>query len=410
MKYLFIDFDGFFAAVEQQYRPELRGKPVAVVPSAGVETTSCIAASYEAKAFGVKTGVRVRDARFLCPQVQFVEANHARYVRVHNQVKEALEPVLHIEQVMSIDEMYGRLPPHWRSHEVAREKALEIKSALAMAVGPHITGSIGIGPNRFTAKMASKMEKPNGLVLIEQHQLPEALNRLKLEDIYGIGKAMFARLNRRGVHTTEDLGKLSRERMHDIWGSVQGDRLYAELRGVDIAYADTHRRTVGHQHVLSPALRNTEGSHAVLHQLLQKACRRLRAMGYYASEVHIGIKFGFDFRWGQEMRTFPTQDTVTLAQCLEKLWERQPKDMPAPTKVSITLMGLVHERVHTPSLFEEDNQGRRVQLQRAMDGLNARYGGRTVYYANSHTAQRNRSTAPMRIAFNHIPNLDMERD
>ena len=105
LHYLFIDFDSFFASIEQQYHPELRGRPIGVVPSLGVETTCCIAASYEAKAFGVKTGTGVREARYICPEITFVEAGHSNYVHVHKKIKELVHEIIYIDKVISIDEM-----------------------------------------------------------------------------------------------------------------------------------------------------------------------------------------------------------------------------------------------------------------------------------------------------------------
>ena len=158
LRYLFIDFDSFYASVEQQLQPHLRGHPVGIVPSIGVDTTSCIAASYEAKALGVKTGTAVREARYLCPGIIFGVANHARYIELHNQIKALIHKIIYIEAVLSIDEMYGKLPPHWQPLPIATQKAHSIKAAIAKEIGPYVRASIGLAPNRFLAKLASKLE------------------------------------------------------------------------------------------------------------------------------------------------------------------------------------------------------------------------------------------------------------
>jgi len=144
--------------------------------------------------------------------------------------------------------------------------------------------------------------------------------------------------------------------------------------------------------------------------MLQKACLRLRAMNHFTGQLSVGVKFGFELRWGAETRCFPTQDSVVLGKLLNQIWAEHPGDAPEPTKVSITLSRLEHIGAHTPSLFVEDNQARRMELQHAMDGVNKRFGGRTIYYADAMEAQRSREAAPMRIAFNHIPELELERD
>ncbi|MFT5836905.1 MAG: DNA polymerase-4 [Candidatus Azotimanducaceae bacterium] len=410
LRYLFIDFDSFFASVEQQLHPELRGKPVGVVPLLGVETTCCIAASYEAKAFGVKTGTGVREARYLCPSIVFVEAGHSDYIQMHERIKAKIHEVIYVDAVLSIDEMYGRLPRHWQPPVVARAKAMEIKAALAEEIGPHIRASIGLAPNRFLAKLASKLEKPDGLTTMDFAELPEKLYRFELGDITGIGRRIEQRLHTARIMDMEALCAASKRKLHRIWGGIEGDRMWYALRGVEVPAVETQRSTIGHSHVLPPRLRTFHGAHATLHRMLQKACLRLRAMDYFAGHLSVGIQFGFELRWGLETHCFPTQDSVALGKLLNHLWAQHPPDVPEPTKVSVTLARLEPLGAHTPSLFAEDNQPRRMELQHAMDAVNKRFGGRTLYYADAMEAQKSSEAAPMRIAFNHIPDLDLERD
>lgn len=409
LRYLFMDFDSFFAAVEQQYDPALRGRPVGVVPGAvGVQTTCCIAASYEAKRMGVKTGTGVREARQLCPQIRFVSANHERYVDVHHRSHQAIEPLLHIEKIESIDECYGRLPPHWQVPEVAAARAREIKAALAREIGPLITVSIGLAPNRFLAKMASKMHKPNGLHAIDHADLPQALYSFELSDLTGIGKQMLARLHRNGITTVERLCNASASELGRIWGSIYGLQMWKQLRGEEVAEIETTRQTVSHSHVLAPKMRTPQRALAVIHKQLQKACRRLRAMDYYAGAMTVSVKMDFTWRWEREVRCFPTQDTTTFARHLNRVWEDIPPG-DTPTQVRVVLWKLVPAHAHTPSLFEEDNNARRIALQRAMDQLTLRYGNQSVFYAPSFQAQEAKA-APMRISFTHIPDLKLEQD
>ncbi|TVP81839.1 MAG: DNA polymerase [Puniceicoccaceae bacterium] len=410
LRYLFIDFDSFFASVEQQHDPGLRGRPVGVVPSLGVETTCCIAASYEAKAFGVKTGTSVREARQLCPGIRFVAGNHRLYVQVHQAIHRCIHEVIYVDAVLSIDEMYGRLPPHWQAPAIARAKALEIKRALAEKIGPHTRASIGIAPNRFLAKLASKMEKPDGLVALDLQDLPEALYRLRLEEITGIGDGMQRRLHNARIFDMEALCQAERHQLHRIWGSVEGDRMWHQLRGIEVPSPETQRRSIGHSHVLPPSLRTFHGAHATLHRMLHKACRRLRALDYFAVELSLQVKFGFETRWGLAARCFPTQDNVCLAQMLNQLWQQHPIDAERPTKVAVTLAQLVHANSHTPSLFTVDDDRRRAALQQAMDRVNRQYGGRSLYYAEAMEAQRSSEAAPMRISFTHIPDLELENE
>lgn len=408
LRYLFIDFDSFFASVEQQFQPHLRGKPVAVVPSLGVDTTCCIAASYEAKARGVKTGTGVREARFLCPGIQFVQGNHTRYIQTHKKIHKIIHEIIYVDAVLSIDEMYGRLPPHWQTPAIAHAKALEIKAALKTQIGPYIGASIGLAPNQFLAKLASKLEKPNGLTTMDFDEIPEKLYRFELEDITGIGRRMQERLRTARITTMEALCDAPRHTLHRIWKSVEGDRMWYALRGIEMPLAKTTRQTIGHSHVLPPRLRSFHGAHATLHRMLQKAVRRLRAMEYFTAHLDVEVKFGFEFRWHAETRCFPTQDNVTLGRLLNNIWDQHPHDVPDPTKVGITFTHLEHANSHTPSLFPEDNAPRRMQLQHTMDTINKQHGGRSLYYADAHQAQRSTEAAPMRISFTHIPDLELE--
>lgn len=410
LRYLFIDFDSFYASVEQELNPQLRGKPVAIVPTLHAETTSCIAASYEAKYFGVKTGIPVRQARSLCPEIHFLQANHDKYVAIHKRMIQTIHEIIFVDEVLSIDEMYGRLPPKWQIPEQAREKALEIKKALKRDIGSKITASIGIAPNRFIAKLASKINKPNGLLLVDYEQLPNALEKLSLSDITGIGARMLIRLKSAGIVDIKTLYQAERSTLHRIWGSIEGDRFWYALRGIALPEKQTHKRTIGHSHVLPPMLRSPEGAFSTLHRMLEKACHRLRMNEYFTTHLLLQVKFGFEWRWQESIRCSPTQDTLIVSRLLNILWDCRPKMAPNPTKVSVTLMGLLHRKNHTPSLFETAEDRKRSQIQATMDAIKQRYGNRSIYYGNAMLAQKTAEAAPMRIAFNHIPDLSIESD
>lgn len=404
LRSLLVDFNSYFASVEQQMHPQLRGKPVGVVPSMA-PTTCCIAASYEAKKFGVKTGTLLKDAKQLCPEIIFVEASHEHYVEFHERAKVAVDSVIPIRKVLSIDEVDCDLPTKARTPEAARELALKIKRAIYSQVGEHLHTSIGIGPNTFIAKTASDMMKPNGLVVIEKHELPHRLFRLKLRDLSGIGKSMEARLNRHGITTIEQMANLQPAQLHTIWGGVGGDRMYQRLHGEWVPDLETQTQSISHSHVLPPAERNDADAYAILHRLTQKAAMRLRKMGYYASHMSVFMKFLNGPTWGRDSRFAETQDTVVFLRALDSMWQEKPKKrLLKPLAVGMVLHGLVHENEHTGTLF--DNEDARHRLYDAIDQLNVKFGKNTVYFGGAHQA---RDSAPMRIAFNHIPDLETEQ-
>lgn len=396
LRWLFVDMNSYFASVEQQLRPELRGRPVAVAPVLA-ETTCAIAASYEAKRFGISTGTNIALARELCPELVVVEARPPLYVKLHHEIVAAVDSVLPVEEVLSIDEMYCRLGRSQRELVKARELGERVKQAVKQRVGEHLLCSVGVAPNRFLAKVAGEMQKPDGLTVITLEDLPHKLYSLSLRDLPGIGRRMHARLERHGVHTVEQLCGLSKQQLREIWQGIVGERWWHALRGEELTLPPTRRRSVGHSHVLPPEFRTPEGALEVLVRLVHKAAVRLRKLGYWAGGMAIQISYMHGEKWKASTSLGYRQDTQTMVQTLSSLWEERPPGG-IPLKVSVSLHDLVPDTSMTLSLFPEDQ--RRLELTRAMDAVNERFGRDSVYLAAMH---RSVDTAPMRIAFTHVP-------
>ncbi len=404
LRNLFLDFNAYFASVEQQVNPKLRNKPTVVVPMMA-DSTCCIAASYEAKKYGIRTGTLVSEAKKICPGLQLVEAHHRLYIQYHDQLVKAIESCVHVDQVMSIDEMVCSLMGTQKIRENAIELALQIKKTIAEKVGEYLKCSIGLAPNRFLAKTATDMQKPDGLVVIEEKDLPYCLYNLKLSDLTGIGRRMDVRLKRHGIYTVEMLCNLPKSRLKEVWGGIEGERMYAQLRGEDVKRPPTHRQTVGHSHVLPPKERNKDDAFAVMNRLLQKAAMRMRFLGYVTGALSMGVRFLGGIKWREEISFSHTQNTITLMKALEKVWERYPAGKEKPLAVGVTLFKLLDEDQSTPIFFEDYDKIK--SLNKAVDGLNKKYGFTSAYYATSHFA---RKSAPMRIAFTQIPDLEIEDD
>jgi len=406
LRALYVDFNSYFASVEQQLQPELRGKPIAVLPVMA-ETTCCIAASYEAKAFGVKTGTKVREARKLCPDIIFIEARPRHYVEYHHKLVEIVESCTHVERTLSIDEMVCYLTGSQQQREHALALASRIKRAITINAGEFIRCSIGIAPNTFLSKLASNMQKPDGCIVIEKHQLPEVLYPLKLTQINGIGRRMESRLNSFKINSVKELCGLTREQLRTAWGSIEGERMHDKLRGFEHSLIKNERGSLGHSHVMPPEMRSKEGTLAVLHRLLQKACARLRSYGLHASMIHLKVKFLNHPSWAIESAISPTDSTLQLTHTLETLWKRYPQNDLIPYATGLTFSGLVEVKDITHSLFGTSDSLSNSKLDGILDKLNMRFGKNTVYFAGAHEAV---DRAPMRIAFNHIPNLNTEGD
>ncbi len=339
LNWLFVDLNSYFASCEQQDRPELRGRPVAVVPMMA-DTTCCIAASYEAKAFGVKTGTIVADAKRMCPGLELVEARHELYVDYHHRIVEAVESCLPVTAVLSIDEMACRLMGRERPLLAALELGRKVKARIRERVGPMLRSSVGLATNRYLAKVASDMEKPDGLVALPLDILAEALSQLTLRDLPGIGARTEKRLNAKGIHTMQDLLALGCEQAGELWGSVWGERLWHWLHGEDFDMAETeHLKSISHSHVLAPEMRTAEKAWAVAHKLLHKAAMRLRSGGLWASSIGLAVgfavprsekapvsRFGVPTRgWHGEIRLSECQDNQTLIAALSRLWAIAPR-------------------------------------------------------------------------------------
>ena len=403
LRSLLVDFNSYFASVEQQAEPRLRGRPLGVVPMLA-DTTVCIAASVEAKQFGVKTGTKVAEAKKLCPGIEFVIARHELYIDYHHRAVAAVDSVVPVRAVLSIDEMDCELTGRWREPARARELAVKTKATLAAQVGECLRTSIGIGPNTFIAKTASDMVKPDGLVVIEKSELPERLFELEVRALSGIGAQMEKRLARHGIRTVRDLAARSRDELHAVWGGVGGDIMYARIRGEEQHEREAATHSISHSSVLGPDHRNPEHAFAVLNRLSQKAAMRLRKAGYYAARMAIDVKYLDGGHWGAETRLVDTQDTKTFLHALETLWSKRPRQSRTILKVAMAYSDLVSEAGHTGSLFA--SEGRSKALYSTLDRLNARFGKQAVYFASAHQA---RDRGGLHIAFNHIPDPETDK-
>jgi DNA polymerase IV len=422
--FLHIDLNSFFASVEQQLHPEYRGKPLAVVPTMA-DTTCCIAASYEAKAFKVKTGTQVGEAKKLCPGIILIEGSHNEYAKYSHAITEAVDLACPVSHNPSIDEMVCQLIGREQEPPRARKIALEIKQSIYKNVGVALRCSIGMAPNRYLAKIASDMQKPDGLIGLLPSQLPRAIAHLELRDLPGVGARTEARLNKKGITTMEQLLALDRNGMRTLFDSVWGDRMYHWLRGAQTEDATGNnlslaevQKSLGHSHVLAPEHRSPEGSWAVAHKLLHKAAMRLRMEHFYTGSLAVTIRYQLTrdqaermkskkhtsgikhSGWGLEARFRDCQDTLTLLEILRSLWAQRPQgaEFQKPFFVGITLRNLIPESEYQAELFADPSN--RAGLSATMDKLNLKYGHTTLHFAGMLPA---RESAPTRIAFTQIP-------
>lgn len=399
LRALYIDLNSFFASCEQQMDPNLRGRPVAVVPMLA-DTTFVIAASYEAKAYGVKTGTRVGDAKKMCPGLVLVEAGHSDYVKFHHKVHAAIDTVLPVHAVRSIDEFACELTGTQQERAKAESLVRLVKTALREQVGEAIKASVGIAPNFLLAKIAADMKKPDGMTVLDRDSLKEKLSPLKLQDIPGIGPRMEVRLHTKGITSVEQLLNLSEHHARGIWENVWGARLHKLLKGEWIDFLETSgTKSIGHEHVLPPSERTYAGGLVVAQKLLWKAAVRMRAQNFMAKKLSLNVRY-MDHDKLFEDTSFPaTQDSGLLLQQINFLYNKLPKNK-KPRKVGIVLSDFVLESEHQLSFFEKQN---RNAIYKAVDKLNQKFGRNTVIAGS---LLDTKDTAPTHIAFQRIPGLD----
>ncbi len=407
LRWLYVDFNSYFASVEQEMQPRLRDKPVIVVP-VETDSTCAIAASYEAKAYGIRTGTPVWEAKQKCPGLILVLANHEAYIDYHHRILAELDNHIPVTAVCSIDEAACRLMDNETAEPVARRIAMSIKRGLAANIGKHIRCSIGIAPNRYLAKVATDLQKPDGLTVLHPHDLPQSLYPLALRDLPGIGRNMEQRLHQAGIHDMQTLMGLPPARMHDIWGSIWGPRMWQLLRGADLPEIETERRTVGHSHVMAPGLRNPETAIYVARRLTLKAATRLRRMDYYATALAFSARLESGEKLRAEARCWRAQDSVTFIGMLDHMWAGTVgKTQNARLKkVSVTLHGLMPASAVQPDLLYLHGgakQRRAETLSHAMDKLNHKYGRDTVLLGM--LPLQGKTFSGTKIAFTRIPDL-----
>ena len=408
LNWLYLDLNSYFASVEQQLQPKLQNKPIAIVPTM-TDATCAIAASYEAKAYGVKTGTMIYEAKKLCPEIICVQANHENYVRYHHKILEEIDKYIPIEIISSIDEVACKLIGSQKNEAQARKIAKNIKIGIQENIGQYIRCSIGIAPNRFLAKTASNLEKPDGLQVLYSKDIPDRIKHFKLSDLTGIGRAMEYRLNKSGILSIQELYKISPKHMRKIWGNVQGEKFWYMLRGKEIADVKTERKTIGHSHVLEPKWRLVELAEKVMLRLLLKAASRLRRTDYYCSRLSLSIRTENNLRLEGKSRFYRACDNKKLQEEATKIWAQliKERNFKQIKKISITLYNLKKKSDLQPELFQNFNKkitldtNRFEKLSKTMDNINTRFGRDSVTIGG--LPNKIKSFSGTRIAFTRIP-------
>ena len=385
LKWLYLDFNSYFATIEQQVRPGLREKPIAIVPSI-TDYTCAIAASYEAKKLGIKTGTMIHEAKKRCPDLICVQADHEKYIYYHHKLIEEISKHIPVEQVCSIDEVACRLLGKECDPKIIVSKAIAIKKNIKKNIGDYISCSIGISTNKFLAKTASNLQKPNGLKIIEEKKILERISHLKLSDLTGIGKRMEARLFLAGITSVEKLYRLSPKNMRKIWGNVGGERFWYMLRGKDVEDTCTQTRTVGHSHVLHPSWRDPKKAKEVMRRLILKAASRLRRKEFLCTNLKISIKTSAGKKIKFIEKFQKVNDSFSILEKADKIWRTLTVNYKINKiiQVNVILYNLYSVDSKQISLLDglENNSQKEKRKKRliskTIDSINARFGRDSV--------------------------------
>lgn len=411
LRWLYLDLNSYFASVEQQLNPDLRGRPVVVAPVM-TDSTSAIAASYEAKAYGIRTGTKIWEARAKCRDLVIVPVRHDEYVRFHHKIIDEVNRHVPVSQVCSIDEVACRLMDNENCPQAAADLARRIKAGLAANVGVCLTASIGVASNRLLAKMAADMQKPDGLTILSEDVRAARLAALPLSDIPGVGRAMEKRLAAAGLVTMAQLLAMTPAQARQRWGNIWGERLHLLLTGHDIDDVPHAQKSIGHSHVLGPDKRPLAVARLVARRLVMKAGTRLRRANLRTGWLGLRVKGEVrPAKWKAGMKLPQLMDSLSLIEALDLLWAQMAATFPHQRllQVGVVLGDLSPADSAQGDLFDQAallcarTDARRLALSRAMDKVNSRFGRDAVTLGHD-ACGATRSRGPA-IAFTRIPEL-----
>ncbi|MCI0479252.1 DNA polymerase IV [Candidatus Uhrbacteria bacterium] len=411
-----VDMNSYFASVEQQANPHLRGRALGVC--AYLHRHGCvIAASVEAKRLGMKVGMTVEEAVYRVPSAVFVENDPPKYRAVTSRVFSILHGLTDRVEHYSIDEAFLDLTGWYRDAAEAAWALTRVRRRILDEVGEWLRCSIGIAPTRFLAKTASDIEKPNGLVVIDASNLDDILSRLDLEDVCGIGPRIRRRLERAGIRTLIDLKRTEPANLMRLFGS-NGYFLWAKVNGLEVETVRTEEeippKSIGHSYCV-PDRVNREGRVvAVFTRLVERAGRRLRRLGLLAGTVSVAVGFrdppGGASDWTRLDEPASDSFTLTEAACdiLRDLWHPSRRvgflavtlsEFSEPTGQGRFLDGTGYRVPGT----ERD---RKRRASSAADLIRDRYGDEAIMFGSMMGAGDH---APDRIGFRKTGDLELSR-
>jgi len=373
-----IDLNSCFATVEQQTHPHLRGKPIVI--AAYQTNNGCILApSIEAKKFGIKTGMRVKEGKKLFPNLIIRPADTALIRDVHQKFKKICLDYSPDVVPKSIDEVVINFSATPAINRGLLNIGLEIKKRFRTEIGEWISCNIGIGTNRFLAKTAASLHKPDGLDVIDYENIKKVFKKLTLTDLHGINTRFEYRLNQAGIHTPLDFLKTPDHILRKVvFKGITGHYWFLRLRGHEVDDFKSTRKSFGQDYSLVKKTKDPEELKKIIIKLCEKMGRRLRASESCASGIHLGLIYDNWAYWhrGHKFKDY-SYTTQELFSKIMKIFSKQPEPR-IVRKVTISCFDLQPITNMTLNLFETSIEKKRA-LSKALDKINDRYGEYVIY-------------------------------
>ncbi len=389
---LHIDFNSYFATIEQQANPRLRGKPVGVTGGDRMVRTVLGAASVEAKRFGVKTGMQIWEAKSLCPQIILVPGDSDKYLETTKRFLSILKDYSPYLEVFSIDEAFLELIQGHAEFSNATTIAKHIKSRIKQEIGEWVTCSIGISYNKLMAKLAGSLQKPDGLVIIRnEEEAIKILNQVPLNEICGIGGRIKSRLNRLGIFSFQGLRTVPLKVLLLEFKSY-GQFLYNASRGIDHTailpfYEKGEVKSIGHRHTINHDTNDMIEIKQILLKLTELVTRRLRAKNLIGKTIHCWYReanlsssyLGGGFHGdGMQTTISYTDDGLEIFKSAWKIFQRiWSKD-----KIRMIGVSVSNLKPQTPQNLSLLPEVRRTEIiTQALDKINNKFGEFTLQRA-----------------------------
>jgi DNA polymerase-4 len=380
-----VDMDAFFASVEQRDNPTLRGKPIAVT-GAG-ERTVITTASYEARAYGVKTGMTVFDARRLCPHILLVVGNNQKYAHVCTRLVEICLRFTPDTEIYSIDEVFLDVTGSHHLFNGPENLARAIKAMVKGELG--IPCTVGIGPNILIAKLASDLAKPDGLRWIDQEAVPSVFEALPVKKLWGIGPHTEEKLARLGISTCGQLGRAPLALLTKKFGIV-GEQLIAMGSGKlerPLEVVPPEPKSIGHSITLPKDVGKRDEMLPCLLALSERVGRRARRYGYKGKKIALTVRYA-DFKTFTRQITLPvsTNDTGEIYRSAVAILDgiRLCKSVRL-FGISLSSLGKNENRM---PLFQDPEQDKRAAMTKAMDAVNDKFGEQSITFASTISEKR----------------------